>query len=281
MNRNQQQQQQSSFAAQNRGLMGQQNLQNQGLQNQGLQNRAMGQQNLSSQYVSQQSSGASTVIREQLPRQVIERPTAVHEQIRCEQVEEIQPVINIEKYQTQVVQKTQPLLDREVRPVNIQQVTLPSQLLPEIIYSGGAPVAQDISTVNYLNRESMTVEKPAIVHEVDKTRVIEEIQPVIYKETVIPSLIKETQPMYQKIVEGTVYSQQTLPAQQMTSHYPTNPVGIEPIITQPRAFQQRQVQFVQQQVPVVQCQLPHKQIITETTVTNTIDQAPPNRPMAQ
>jgi len=161
-------------------------------------------------------SSAQNILHVQLPTEIVQKPTAVHEQIRRERVEEIQPVVNIEKFQTKVVQVTQPLIDKEIRSVSIQERTLPSQVLPDVVIpTRQIPVARDVSTVNYVDERGMTVEKPAIFQEVDKTKIIEEIQPVIYKETIVPSIIHETKPVYQKIVEGTTYIHETLPPMQL------------------------------------------------------------------
>jgi len=172
-----------------------------------------------------QSTGFSTsggqqqayVSQVQLPTQTFTREAAIHEQIREETVEEIQPILNVERYKTEVIQKTQPLIDREVRPVNIQQQTLGTQILPEVTNQGtGAPWQQDSSSVNYLDTAKLIVEKPALIMETEKKQIVEEIQPVIYKETIVPSVIKATQPIYQKIVEGTTYAQEVLPVQQLS-----------------------------------------------------------------
>jgi len=156
-----------------------------------------------------------------LPTQVIEKPIAIHEEIRNERVEEIQPVVNIEKLKTEVHQLTQPLFDREVRAVQMERGTLASQYLPEVNLPGmGAPLPKEVSTVHMQGTTSVMVEKPAIYYETDKKQIIEEIQPVIYKETVIPTVIQETKPIYQKIVEGAVYTQEVLPARGLnTTHY--------------------------------------------------------------
>jgi len=156
-----------------------------------------------------------------LPAQIIERPVAVHEEIRKEIVEEIQPVLNVEKLKTEIHQVTQPLFDKEVRAVNIEKKVLATEILPEVFIEGrGASLAADISTTKYLASEAVVVEKPAMFVEVEKTQVIEEIQPVLYKETIVPRVIQETKPVYQKIVEGPVYTQQTLaPRSLAETHY--------------------------------------------------------------
>eukprot|EP01114_Cavostelium_apophysatum_P018695 TRINITY_DN5850_c0_g1_i1.p1 TRINITY_DN5850_c0_g1~~TRINITY_DN5850_c0_g1_i1.p1 ORF type:complete len:217 (-),score=57.30 TRINITY_DN5850_c0_g1_i1:66-716(-) len=137
------------------------------------------------------------------------------------QSEEIQPIINIEKQKTEIHQVTQPLFDKEVRPVNLMQQTLAPETLPEIHLQGrGIAAAADVSTVNVTEAAGVVVEKPAIVREVEKLRIIEEIQPVLYKETIVPTVIQETKPIYQKIIEGPVYSSTTLPARSIKdTHY--------------------------------------------------------------
>jgi len=156
-----------------------------------------------------------------LPTQIVEKPVAVHEEIRNETVEEIQPVVNVEKFKTEVHQITQPLFDKEVRPVHIERSTLNAQMLPDVNVPGsGISLPRDASTVNYQDSASMVVEKPAIFIETQKRQVIDEIQPIIYKETVVPTVIQETKPIFQKIIEGPVYSQEVLPPQSLgSSHY--------------------------------------------------------------
>jgi len=194
------------------------------------------------------SSFGPSVVQVQMPTQIRENPAVVHEQIRREQVEEIQPIMNIEKLKTEVHQVTQPLLDKEIKPVAYQQVTLAREVLPEVIHRGGPAPLRDISTVAYQNTQNMTVQKPAIYTEVDETTIIEEIQPVIYKETVVPSIIQETQPIYQKIVEGPTYIQETLAPRDIsgTHHVP---------------------QQIYQQVP-------HHKILGQTVTTTTTSGAP-------
>jgi len=158
-----------------------------------------------------------------LPTQVIEKPVAVHEEIRREVVQEVQPVINVEKLKTEVHQVTQPLFDKEVKSVNVQQRCLDTEVLPEVFVPGrGVSTATDKSTTMFQETASMTVEKPAIFNEVIKTQVIEEVQPVVYKETVVPTVIQETKPVYQKIVEGPVYTQQVLPPKSLAEFNATH-----------------------------------------------------------
>lgn len=172
----------------------------------------------STNYTSSSSYSAPVVERVLLPTQIVEKPVAIHEEIRKELVEEIQPVVNVEKYKTEVHQVTQPLFDKEVRAVSIEQRTLATEVLPEVLVSGrGVNQAADVSTTQYLDTTTVVVEKPAMFREVERKQIIEEIQPVIYKETVIPEVIQETKPIYQKIVEGPVYSHTTMASRQVAN----------------------------------------------------------------
>eukprot|EP01114_Cavostelium_apophysatum_P018699 TRINITY_DN5850_c0_g3_i1.p2 TRINITY_DN5850_c0_g3~~TRINITY_DN5850_c0_g3_i1.p2 ORF type:complete len:279 (-),score=90.50 TRINITY_DN5850_c0_g3_i1:82-918(-) len=174
--------------------------------------------NMSNQYTSSSGTTQPTLQRVSLPTQYVEKPMAVHEEIRREQVEEIQPVINIEKQKTEIHQVTQPLFDREIKGVNVQQRTLPSETMPDIRMQGrGTYQTAETSSVHMQPSVDRVIEKPAIVREVYKTTIIEEIQPILYKETIVPTVIQETKPVYQKIVEGPVYSQQTLPGRDISA----------------------------------------------------------------
>jgi len=62
---------------------------------------------------------------------------------------------------------------------------------------------------------SRTVENAPIVHETIIHKVIEEVQPVIYKEVDRPVLIKETLPIYEKIVEAPRMHHTVLPMNDM------------------------------------------------------------------
>jgi len=152
-----------------------------------------------------------------LPTQFVEKPVAIHEEIRKELVEEIQPVVNIEKLATEVHQVTQPLFDKEVRPVQIEQRMLDREVLSEVYVEGrGVRAVEDMSTTRYLNTHTVVIEKPTQFVEIEKTQVIEEIQPIIYKETIVPTVIQETKPMFQRVVEGAVYIQETLAPQSVS-----------------------------------------------------------------
>jgi len=218
-----------------------------------------------------------------LPTQIVEKPIAVHEEIRNETVEEIQPVVNVEKFKTEIHQITQPLFDKEVRPVHIERSTLNAQMLPDVNVPGsGIALPRDSSTVNYQDSASMVVEKPAIFIETQKRQVIDEIQPIIYKETVVPTVIQETKPIFQKIIEGPVYSQEVLPAQSLGSSHYAYPNQQSGIANQPQTGLANQTGAVDQNRGLAnQSQTgwvnPSMAVDRKITTTTTTSQYPPQQ----
>jgi len=221
-----------------------------------------------------------------LPTQFVEKPTAVHEEIRRETIEEITPVVNVEKIKTEVHQITAPLFDKEIKPVLYEKKTLATEILPEVMIEGrGVRAVEDYSTTRYLDTKTTFVEKAAIINEVERTQIIEEIQPVVYKETIVPTVIRETKPVYQKIVEGTVYTHQTLAPRSLHEtnfHYPTNQAPIEfpeniPVVVREVAQPVREVIVETVAAPVVVAPVQHgvKEIIEETVTTTTTTTAAP------
>jgi len=216
------------------------------------------------------------------PKEVIQKPAVIHEQVKYEQVEEIQPIINVEKFKTQVVQKTQPLLDKEVKNVNVQQRTLNTEVLPEVnIATGGIPMARDTSTTQY-DQASIVVEKAPIMMESENKRIIEEIQPVIYKETIVPTLIKETKPIYQKVVEGATYVQEVLPPRELHSTQFTYPENYTSNVIHPQPHHAQQLPSVNRSIPSTSSSSSSssasstkpKKVVEETTTTTTTTVAP-------
>lgn len=155
--------------------------------------------------------GQATRTMEVLPVEVIERPVVIHESIRQEQVEEIQPIVRVEREKTEIRQITQPLTDKEIRPVLVEERVLPVEVLPTIV-NQGAPMPErlDQSTRDFDATLRHVVEKTPIVQETEKWRVIEEVQPIIYREVIVPHVIRTSRPMREVVVEAPVFTEQVL-----------------------------------------------------------------------
>jgi hypothetical protein len=136
---------------------------------------------------------------------VIERVPVIHEQIREMEREVVQPVINREREQVEIHQITQPLHQREIRPTIVEQRTLQEEERPVIreqprsVAPTQAPL-QSSSVVAPVMRE--VFQQQPIVEEVVHRTIREEIQPVLYRETIVPRVIQEMKPIYEKIVEA-------------------------------------------------------------------------------
>jgi len=150
----------------------------------------------------------------------MERPAVVHEKIKREEVEEIQPVIHRELDKTEIRQITQPYMEKEVKPVQIHESILPAENRATIL-----PASTEIPREKFENLtefegvERRRVEKTPIIVETIKKHIIEEIQPIIYKEIHEPHVIKLTQPIYEKIVEAPVIFKERLPMRETAYRY--------------------------------------------------------------
>jgi len=155
--------------------------------------------------------------------QHIEKPPVVYQTFRQEQVEEIQPVVHREHQRTQVRQITQPIVEGIVEPIEVQEKELPAQYrAPVQVGSTYIPQNTAVGSTSHTENSHKVVEKAPIVMDTETTRIIEEVQPVLYKEIIQPSLIRETLPIYETVVEPPVIIQETLPTQYLGVATPIN-----------------------------------------------------------
>jgi len=221
---------------------------------------------------------------EVLPIEHIEKPVIIHESIRQEQVEEIQSVVRVEREKTEIRQITQPLTDKEIRPVFIEERTLPVEVLPTIVSEGrSVPERLDQSTREFDATMRQVVEKAPIIQETEKWRIIEEVQPIIYREVIIPHVIRTSRPMREVIVEAPIFSEQVLQVrdlsaserQRWSSFFTKDTVHREPLpaasipfisIPEPQTLPVRSIQPVQS-MPRPQKEIVEEKIITTTTTT--------------
>jgi hypothetical protein len=146
----------------------------------------------------------------------IEKPAVIHEVIRTEEVVEVQPVIERERERLDVYEVVQPIREREVVATEVRTAVLPQQTRATVVADQSAFLAQRAAPGEFSTREvaptlHQTVQNAPIVHETIIHKVVEEVQPVIYKEIDRPVLIKETLPIYEKIVEAPQAHHTVLP----------------------------------------------------------------------
>lgn len=153
-------------------------------------------------------STGPTIMKQEMPREIIERPIIIHESIKREQVEEIQPVMQIDRERTEIRQITQPLLDKEVRPVVIEQRILATEILPVQQINFSAPREEVLqSTRTFEPLKHQVLEKTPIIQEIDRWRVIEEVQPIVYREILVPTIIRVERPIREVVRDAPVYSE--------------------------------------------------------------------------
>jgi hypothetical protein len=143
-----------------------------------------------------------------LEKSRLERAPIIEQVIRPRQFTEVQPVITREREQTEVHEVIQPIKEREILPISVEEKQLPT-IEGEVIESDDQfrmayeQVTEKLkSTVKVEDLQKERVINNPIVQEVVHKKVIEEIQPVIHKETVVPHVVKETQPIHERIVEA-------------------------------------------------------------------------------
>jgi hypothetical protein len=146
-----------------------------------------------------------------LPAQVVcqEKPPVIREIVHPSEKHEVNPIIYREREQTEIRQVEQPIYETLRRPTIVIEKALPAENRPVI-----QPQATDFdlkyregldkykSSVEYAPVETETITKPPVVIETIRKHVREEIQPVIFREIYEPHVIKETRPIYEKIIEA-------------------------------------------------------------------------------
>jgi len=141
----------------------------------------------------------------------LERPTIIQETIRPSERIEVQPLVHIDKDQVEVHKVVQPMRERDIAPTRVEHVSMAPQHMefaaPQTQYRSVQPVIQPRTMVEPLQRS--TIERPPIVEETIHKKVVEEVQPVLYRETVAPTVIHATKPIHQHIVEPTQYVEET------------------------------------------------------------------------
>jgi len=160
----------------------------------------------------------------------IEKPAVVHEVYKTEEVVQIQPIIEREREQLDVYEVVQPMREREVIATEVREAVLPAQTRAVVVEDNSAfltarSVPGEFSTREVVATRSQVVENAPIVHETIVHKVIEEVQPVIYKEIDRPVLIKETLPIYEKIVEAPRAHHTVLPMRDLGVRTVTTSTG--------------------------------------------------------
>jgi len=131
---------------------------------------------------------------------------------------EVQPVINLEREQTEIHSVVMPLREKEILPTTYEERVLPTVEKEAVVESGEKFEEQYLqlaeqyhSTVNVETVEHVRIVKAPIVQEIIHKKIIEEIQPIIQKETIVPHVIREILPVHERLVEAPILVKEVLP----------------------------------------------------------------------
>ncbi|PRP78936.1 hypothetical protein PROFUN_13230 [Planoprotostelium fungivorum] len=129
--------------------------------------------------------------------QLVEKPTVVREHIHNVEKEEIQPIIHREVEQTEVHQITQKLHETEVKPTIVQHLELAPQIrAPLIIESEPVPSDVILASTTTSQKLKTTETLEPIVKERIRKIIVEEVQPVVDRDMVHVTIVKQTLPLY-------------------------------------------------------------------------------------
>lgn len=145
-----------------------------------------------------------------------EKPTIVRETIMPQEKYEVQPIIHREREQLEVHEVVQPMHERDIAPTNVRYATLPSQMKADVRESDAnfqnqyrAATTRYVPDVETRETQREFVNRAPILEEHVSKKIVEEVQPVLYRDTIAPTLIEETQPIYEKIVETPTIFEET------------------------------------------------------------------------
>jgi len=138
-----------------------------------------------------------------------EKGPVIKEHILPKEREEIQQVIHREREKTEVIEVARPIIEKEVMPTKISEVTLPSETRPTVYHEETEQFKQRYKKISEKYKPSFEVaptekeviERTPIVKEHVTKKIIQEIQPVIFREITEPHITREMKPIYEKVVE--------------------------------------------------------------------------------
>eukprot|EP01118_Nematostelium_gracile_P002284 TRINITY_DN1251_c0_g1_i5.p1 TRINITY_DN1251_c0_g1~~TRINITY_DN1251_c0_g1_i5.p1 ORF type:complete len:317 (+),score=108.15 TRINITY_DN1251_c0_g1_i5:41-952(+) len=148
--------------------------------------------------------------REPVKTVAVAKETVIREVVHPVEEEIIQPVIHRERQQTEIHRVQQDIAERNILPTVYQDKMLAAEyrgdytrsrdFLAEETNTRAAVVStRDIDAVQH----HKVINAP-IVEETIKKTVIEVVQPVVHRETTAPVVIRETLPIYEKVIEEPI-----------------------------------------------------------------------------
>jgi len=160
-------------------------------------------------------SGVQTVESTKDPESTVavSKEAILQEKIKPVETIEVQPVIHRQREQMELHQINENINQTEVLPTVYRDKELPAQFVGEF-REDDKKVTEKYLEANSELRNTMEVDvvkririvkEPIVEEHVHKT-IVEVVQPIIHKETFAPVVIRETLPLYEKVVEAPTLS---------------------------------------------------------------------------
>jgi len=145
---------------------------------------------------------------ETLPTQTSDLPPIVKETVVPVTIREVQPEVTREIEQTEIRRVVVPHTATQVAAPKVIETVAAALEQPTVTVG---PTAESVRIAAQIQQEiqpevvvaeqrEIIVEKNPIVHEVVKKKVIEQVQSEIFQKTIAPTIIKETVPIYEKVI---------------------------------------------------------------------------------
>jgi len=211
---------------------------------------------------------------ENMPKEVRELPAIVKETILPQQVTQVQPVIHRDREQVEFHKIVQPMQERDIAPTQVQHAMLPQEYrqpvrMPDTQFQQQYRAAPILPQTTYTAPQTTVVQKQPILEETFHKKIVEEVQPVLYKEVVRPTVIQQTRPIYETFVDSPQLFTEERPVRDLGTHVLpsqfqqplTQPFTQQPFIQQP-FIQQPFTQRTPSQVGLVG--LPPRDVIPST-----------------
>ncbi|KAJ3034399.1 hypothetical protein HDV00_005055 [Rhizophlyctis rosea] len=172
----------------------------------GIYDRGYGNQGSNYQYVGRDGAAEFTSTYGKGNRFTTQNPAIVQERIIQHQVEEVQPVIDREREETQVRVVVQPIHDLRTETHHHEASHPP--VSRETVEDLNPDHVRRYLHLRNQHQPGRTIEEPTrtqnvsapIIHEIIKPHIIEEIQPVIHREIRQTHIIHRHQPIYERHV---------------------------------------------------------------------------------
>lgn len=170
---------------------------------------------------------ADPVSSEALAHETIVKPEVVHATAKNVEQEIVTPVLQRDREHTEIRQVVQPIADQQVNVTqnidvvdNVQEKMFKEEMSAEnkALYNSNAALQNQSSTLDTTRTQTV---QPTQVHENLHKKIIEEIQPLIQREIINPTVINRTVPVHETVVHAPTVTSEIRPTLSMADFLAT------------------------------------------------------------